>query len=137
MHIVNKPLNMNAFHKECISNESGAIATFSGVVRAFNKGKPVQKIFYDCYGPLAERQIKEIIQTVKKTYACKQVVLKHRMGYVEVGEIAVLILVSSRHRNDAFLACRQIIEDLKRQVAIWKQEYYTDGSVAWIKNCCH
>jgi len=58
--------------------------------------------------------------------------VRHRTGRLEVGEIAVAIVAASAHRDDAFAACRWVIEEVKRRVPIWKQEFYADGSVAWV-----
>jgi molybdopterin synthase catalytic subunit len=60
------------------------------------------------------------------------IALRHRVGRLEIGDVAVAVVAASPHRDDAFVACRHVIEEVKRRVPIWKREYYADGSVLWV-----
>jgi len=117
----------------------GAVSSFMGVVRNHNRGRIVTGISYDIFEPLAINLMKEICTNVFTTFGGR-IYLSHFKGYLKVGEVSVVIAVSTPHRNEAFSACRQIIEDLKHKVPIWKQEHYIDGASEWVKGhalCAH
>jgi len=85
---------------------------------------------------MANRQIKQIIEDAKQKWPIRDIRIQHRFGWLEVGETAIAIAVSSAHREEAFAACRYIIEAIKGTVPIWKQEVYTDGTMQWV-SCVH
>ena len=85
---------------------------------------------------MANQEIRRIVDEVKKEYGVGDVQVLHRVGWLEVGEVAVAILVSAVHREEAFSACRSIIDQIKKQVPIWKKEIYEDGASEWVL-CSH
>jgi molybdopterin synthase catalytic subunit len=91
----------------------------------------VQHLHYWDYGPMAEAECARIVAEAESRWQVA-VAVRHRTGRLEVGETAVAIVAASAHRDDAFTACRWVIEEVKRRVPIWKQEFYADGSVAWV-----
>ena len=113
------------------SPERGAIASFLGVVRNHHGNRAVQRLHYSAYGPMAEAECERIVAEAEARWQVA-VAMRHRTGRLEVGETAVAIVAGSAHRDEAFAACRWVIEELKRCVPIWKQEFFADGTVAWV-----
>lgn len=114
----------------------GASAFFVGRVRNHHAGRKVEKLFYDCYVPMAEKEIRRIVEAVKNETGVSEIRVLHRTAWLEIGEIAVAIEAHSAHRDEAFKACRSVIELIKRDVPIWKKEIYADGEQSWI-SCAH
>jgi len=136
MHITNKPLSMIDFLTDSPGETCGAAASFFGIVRNHNEGKCVKKLLYDCYRPMAEKEIRSIILEAQEEWGVEEIRVIHRVGELQIGETAVGILVYSAHRNEAFAACRQVIERIKHRVPIWKKEFYEDGTAEWV-GCKH
>lgn len=109
----------------------GGIASFVGFVRDHQHGREVVRLDYSAYGPMAEEEMARIGAEASRRWGA-QVSVLHRVGGLEVGDVAVAIAVSTPHRAAAFDACRYVIEELKRRVPIWKREYFSDGSVEWV-----
>lgn len=120
---------------EAINNPAhGGQAIFLGRVRNLNHGRKVIAVSYECHKAIAERELREIVSEVRAKWGEELgAVVLHGTGRLEVSEISVGIGVSSPHRNEAFEACRYIIEELKVRVPIWKQEHYVDGDSEWLK----
>jgi MoaE-MoaD fusion protein len=110
---------------------SGAIVTFSGVVRDHARGRSVTALDYEAYDEAAEKMLARIGTEISDRWPVDDVAIVHRTGHLGVGEISVAIAVSSAHRDAAFDACRYAIERIKEIVPIWKKEHYADGEV-WI-----
>jgi molybdopterin synthase catalytic subunit len=120
--------------------EFGAIASFTGVVRNNNFGREVVGISYDIFEPLANNIFKDLCQKAREQFGDLNIYICHYKGDLKISEIAVVIAVGSKHRKEAFDACRFLIEELKHQAPIWKKEYYTDGETNWVKGhtlCSH
>lgn len=111
---------------------SGAVVGFDGVVRDHHEGRAVSALRYEAYVELAEREGRAIVEEALAKFAVYGVVAEHRVGLLDVGEIAVYVAVSAAHRDAAFAACRYVIDEIKSRVAIWKHERYVDGAAAWI-----
>lgn len=109
----------------------GGIASFVGLVRDHHGGRQVVRLEYSAYEAMAEAEMARIVAEAAERWAAK-VAVRHRVGSLEVGEVAVAIAASAPHRGAAFEACRYVIEELKRRVPIWKKEHFADGSVAWV-----
>ena len=114
----------------------GAMASFFGIVRNDQHGRKVSRLFYDCYSSMADKQIGRIVDEVKRKFGVEDVRVLHRMGWLEIGEIAVGIVVCARHREEAFGACRHMIEEIKKRAPIWKKEIYADGTSEWVTIGC-
>lgn len=119
----------------------GAQACFFGAIRDHNQGKRVVSVSYEIHRPLAGKSLQDISKTVKSTWGEDlRICIIHAEANLQVGELAVGIGVSSAHRDEAFQACRFIIEEIKHKVPIWKKEYYTDGESDWVQGhalCAH
>ena len=111
----------------------GATLLFVGSVRDQARGKEVQRLEYEAYNPMAERQLERILGDVEREVGEVQLSVVHRHGVLQVGDIAVVIAASSPHRAEAFEACRAVIERIKVDVPIWKKEISSDGDewVGW------
>ncbi|MGE5927731.1 MAG: molybdenum cofactor biosynthesis protein MoaE [Gemmatimonadota bacterium] len=109
----------------------GAIVTFAGHVRDHHGGRPVERLMYSAYVPMAEAECEAIIREAEARWPVT-IGLRHRTGELGIGDVAVVVAVAADHRGEAFDACRWVIDEVKRRVPIWKQEHYRDGSVAWV-----
>jgi molybdopterin synthase catalytic subunit len=114
-----------------MSPESGGIDVFIGTVRNATKGKTVLKLEFEAYAQMAINEMKKIAQQASDKWPVQKVLIHHRTGVLQVGEVPVVIAVSAAHRDAAFDACRYIIDTLKQTVPIWKKEFFEDGEV-WV-----
>ncbi|HJL92298.1 MAG TPA: molybdenum cofactor biosynthesis protein MoaE [Woeseiaceae bacterium] len=118
-----------------LSNSSaGAYVSFEGWVRNENEGFRVLRLEYEVFKPIATKEGKRIFDKAKDKYAILDVNGIHRSGLLEIGECAVWIGVIAAHREEAFDACRYVIDRIKTRLPIWKKEYYADGNSGWV-NC--
>ena len=114
----------------------GGIAMFVGRVRDLNHGRRVTGVSYDLFDVLAVNIFKEIADNVLREFDGKlKIYVTHAKGRLGIGDIAVVVAVGSPHRDEAFRACRMIIEAVKHQAPIWKQEHYEDGNSEWSEGC--
>ncbi|MBA3344765.1 MAG: molybdenum cofactor biosynthesis protein MoaE [Gemmatimonadales bacterium] len=125
------PIDLAELVAEVTAPEHGGIATFLGTVRNHHGGRGVLRLEYSAYIPMAEAECARIAAEAAARWSVA-VALRHRIGRLEVGDAAVAIAVASAHRDEAFVGCRYAIEEVKRRVPIWKQEFYSDGTVAWV-----
>ncbi|MBM4168625.1 MAG: molybdenum cofactor biosynthesis protein MoaE [Ignavibacteria bacterium] len=110
---------------------AGAIDVFIGTTRNTHKGRGVELLEYESYESMALKVMEKIVDEARRTWNLKGVAVVHRLGKVRVGEASVVIAVSAMHRAEAFEGCRFLIDQLKKEVPIWKKEYFTDGHVEW------
>lgn len=114
----------------------GGYAAFVGRIRDLNHGRRVTGVSYDLFDALALARFREIAgAAMLDTTPSMKAWIAHSKGRLEVGGIAVVIAVGTPHRDEAFRACRAIIEAVKHTVPIWKQEHYVDGSSEWSEGC--
>mgnify|MGYP001626212298 CR=1 FL=1 len=106
------------------SEKNGAIVTFIGTVRSLNEGKNVTKIIYDAYLPMAEIELEKLLEDAKSKFEIFDACVHHRIGEYYPSDIVVFIGVSSAHREEAFKACKFIIDEIKEKIPIWKKEFY-------------
>jgi molybdopterin converting factor subunit 1 len=109
--------------------EDGAVTLFDGIVRNNTRGRRTLYLNYEAYEAMALKQMEALAQHALSNYKIRDVRLVHRLGRLEIGETSVLIVVASAHRGAAFDACRFLIDTLKKQVPIWKKEFFEDGAV--------
>lgn len=127
--IVRKPIDTQAALSGLKHPEDGAAVVFEGVVRNQTRGRRTLYLEYEAYEEMALQQMEALAYEALKNFPVRDVVITHRLGHLEIGEISVLIVVASAHRGPAFDACRWLIDTLKRKVPIWKKEYFEDGAV--------
>jgi len=109
----------------------GALVLFLGTVRDRHAGRPVEKLTYSAYRPMARERLARIVADLEATHPDLRAAIVHRLGEVPVGEPSVAIAVASPHRAAAYEASREALERLKAEVPIWKREHYADGGTAW------
>jgi molybdopterin synthase catalytic subunit len=129
--LTDEPLELEAVVAAVEHRGAGGVVSFVGNVREHSRGKTVEHLEYEAYGPMAVRVMAEIAAEIEARVENTRVAIHHRVGRLEIGEAAVVIAASAPHRAEAFTACRDAIEALKRDVPIWKKEFDTDGA-AWI-----
>lgn len=116
--------------------EFGGYNAFIGRVRRVNQGRAVTGISYDVFDALAATHFEEAIGRAIEAFGPDiRIWLAHAKGRLAVGEVAVVVAVGTVHRDAAFRACRQLIEEVKHRSPIWKQEHYVDGSSEWSEGC--
>jgi len=129
--ITNKPLQLEEITNKVIRAEAGAVTTFVGTVREFTKGKRTLYLEYDAYVPMAEKKLAQIGEEILSKWPDAKTAISHRIGRLEISDIAVIIAVSTPHRRDAYEANEYAIERIKQIVPIWKKEHWEDGEM-WI-----
>jgi len=109
----------------------GAVAVFLGTVRDQHGGRPVEKLIYSAYRPMALEGLERIVADLEAAHPDLRAAIVHRLGEVPVGEASVVIAIGSPHRAAAYEASRTALERLKAEIPIWKREHYADGEAAW------
>jgi molybdopterin synthase catalytic subunit len=113
------------------SPDTGGSVVFIGTVRNKTQAKPVMRLEFEAYEPMAISEMRKIAEQALAQFAVTKIAIHHRVGVLEIGEIAVVIAVSAPHRGAAFDACEYCIDTLKLTVPIWKKEVFEDGEV-WV-----
>ena len=127
------PLSLDEVYNLADDDANGAIVLMSGTVRKQTDGKPVLFLEYQAYQPMALEIFAQIAANIRRQYPdTNRVVIHHRVGKLQIGEISVLVAVGCPHRKEAFEACRYAIDTLKHQAPIWKKEFWHDGSSEWV-----
>jgi molybdopterin converting factor subunit 1 len=109
----------------------GGIVTFTGMVRRHSRGIVVDHLEYEAYAPMAVREMTRLCDEIEAEIAGTQLAVEHRVGRLQIGDIAVVIAAAAPHRAEAFTACRAMIDRLKDRVPIWKKEVGEDGA-EWV-----
>jgi molybdopterin synthase catalytic subunit len=113
---------------------AGGYASFEGWVRNHNEGQAVIRLEYEAFEELANKEGERIVKEAIERFGVLKAACVHRIGSLAIGDIAVWVGVSSKHRAEAFAACRYIIDEVKHRVPIWKKEHYINGDSGWV-NC--
>ena len=129
--ISGKPLDIQSGIEWVMSPQSGGIDIFIGTVRDSTKGKRVIRLEFEAYEPMALKEMEKIAAQAFEKWPVQKLLIHHRVGILEVGQVPVIIAVSCAHRDAAFEACRFVIDTLKQTVPIWKKEIFEDGEV-WV-----
>ena len=136
MYLTDAPIHLGRFFDFTLAPSSGALNFFVGIVRDEDHGKRVKKLIYECYPSMAERMIGNLIAEAKKCWPIQEIRVLHRTGDLAIGDVAVVVAVSSKHRDEAISACRFMIEGIKSKVPIWKKQFFLDGTHEWVL-CAH
>ncbi len=126
------PLSMDALLEEVRDPSCGGIVTFTGVVRDHSRGQDIDHLEYESYVPMAEQEMRVIVDQARQRWGDVRLALAHRVGRLEVGAAAVMVAAAAPHRAHAFEACRFAIDTLKRTVPIWKKEFAESGAY-WVE----
>ena len=111
---------------------NGAAVTFEGIVRNHNDGLTVSSLEYQAYPAMALKIGDKIITAAKKRFDITEVFCVHRTGHLQIGDMAVWVIATAHHRQAAFLACEFVMNEVKREVPIWKREHYLDREPVWV-----
>ncbi len=130
-YLTSSPIDTGLLFEAVAAPDRGGTACFVGAVRNHHEGRPVLKLEYSAYGTMAEAECERIVTEAEQRWPAR-VELRHRIGVLVVGDLAVAVAAAAAHREAAFAACRFVIEEVKRRVPIWKREHYADGTVAWV-----
>lgn len=129
--LTDQPLDIHQITQLAHSPDAGAVNVFVGTVRANTQAKKVMRLEYEAYEPMAVSEIQKIVDAAKLQWPVKKIAVSHRVGILTVGEIAVVVAVSTPHRKESFEACQFIIDSLKQTVPIWKKEIF-EGGEEWV-----
>ena len=129
--IVQTPIVVEHIMQAVSTPRAGGIDVFVGTVRDHSQGKRVRHLEYSAYVPMAEKIMLQIENEIREKWIVQEISLVHRIGILQVGDIAVVTAVSAPHRKEAFEACRYAIYRIKSIVPIWKREYFEEG-LAWV-----
>ena len=135
--IVDHVIDPAALTAEVAHDRNGATVLFLGTVRETNDGRSVTGIEYSAYRSMAERELAAIVAEASREFGTSDIVVEHRVGTLDIGEVSVAIAVAHPHRGAAYDASRYVIEHIKRRVPIWKREHYTDGTREWVDPTAH
>lgn len=126
-----EPLSVDELFRAVRTPSSGGIAVFVGTVRDDDHGRAVLRLEYEGH-PNAEQMIELVAAEVAGRHPVQAVAAVHRVGMLEVGELAVVAAASAAHRETAFDAARDLIDEIKARVPIWKRQFFADGTTEWV-----
>ena len=133
--IKERKISLTEAEKFISSSDYGASIYFTGTVRNQNNNKSVIGITYDSHDALVLKSFKEIYEETDKKLNIqkKAIFIEHAKGYLNLGEISIIIAVACKHRDQAYILSRYIIEEIKKRTPIWKKEHYQNNDSAWLK----
>lgn len=127
--ITNEPINIQEIVDKVVDRNAGAINTFIGTVREMTKEKKTLYLIYEAYESMAVKKLEQIGREIEERWPKTKIAITHRVGKLEITDIAVVIAVSTPHRADSYEASRYAIERIKEIVPIWKKEHWEDGTL--------
>ena len=128
------PIDVESLRAELADPACGGYTSFEGLVRNHNEGMSVRHLEYEAFEPLAIKEGERIVAEAIERFGIEHAACVHRIGDLAIGEMAVWVGAAARHRDEAFRACRYIIDEVKHRVPIWKKEHYQNGDSGWV-NC--
>ncbi len=139
IEVTREPIDPAALQQSLGNPAAGGYCAFEGWVRNENEGRDVERLEYEAYEPLVITEGEAVLREAKEQFPYLEARCVHRVGMLEIGECAVWIGVASKHRDEAFKACRYIIDEIKVRLPIWKKEHYVDGNSGWVacERCAH
>ena len=126
-----EPLSVDELRAAVSDPGAGGIALFAGTVRDSDHGHEVTRLSYSAH-PSAAAELRRVAEKVAAEFGVLALAAVHRVGDLDIGDLAVVVAVSCPHRGEAFEACRQLIDTLKHEVPIWKHQRFADGSSEWV-----
>ena len=130
--ITHDDISLDRVRKAVEHPAAGGIAIFHGVVRNHADGKSVSRLEYEAHESLAEKEMRRVLEGVLSEHPGATIAAVHRVGSLDVGDVAVCVAASAAHRDEAFAACRKAIDRVKETVPIWKKEWGADGEANWV-----
>src|ERR1700675_2591571 len=132
IRLTRNPIDFQALTEQVRRAGCGAVVAFLGTVRDLTGDKVTVALDYEAHDAMAEKKMADIEADTRRRWPVGDIVLEHRLGRLEVGEVSVAVAVRCPHRAQAFEACRHAIDRLKELVPIWKKEHWSDGSTEWV-----
>ncbi|MFN2464010.1 MAG: molybdenum cofactor biosynthesis protein MoaE [Candidatus Dormibacteria bacterium] len=131
--LVREPVYVPGLVAGLPGDADGAVATFVGVVRDNQDGRPVSHLQYEAHEPMAHPRLEVLGREAAARWGLSTVTLEHRLGRLEIGDVSVFVGVAAPHRAEALEACRWLIDTLKAEVPIFKKEFFVDGGSDWVE----
>ena len=132
IEVSDKSIDTDALRRSLFNPGAGGFCVFEGWVRNENEGHEVERLEYEAYDPLVLVEGQKVIDEARERFGFLDARCVHRVGLLEIGDCAVWIGVASAHRDEAFRACRYIIDQIKVRLPIWKKEHYVNGDSGWV-----
>jgi molybdopterin synthase catalytic subunit len=132
IEITETPIDYGAITERVRSNRAGAVCLFLGTVRELTGDRRTLALEYEAYPAMALKKMEELEAEARQRWPILEAALVHRVGHLDLGEVSVAVAVSCPHRDQAFDACRWLIDTLKEIVPIWKKEHWADGTEDWV-----
>jgi molybdopterin synthase catalytic subunit len=133
-HLTREPIDPGPLLETVRRPSDGGLTLFVGAVRDHHEGRRVHHLVYEAYDSMAERELERIRGGLETEFPGVRVAIRHRIGRLEIGDVAVAVVAAAAHREEAFAACRAGIERIKATVPIWKKEYGPEGEF-WVDGC--
>ncbi|GEL22590.1 hypothetical protein PSU4_15440 [Pseudonocardia sulfidoxydans NBRC 16205] len=129
-----EPLDVDEHARLVDRAEAGAVVTFAGVVRDHDGGRSVRGLEYSAH-PTAGRIVAEVAAEVAgRTAGVRAIAVSHRVGLLEIGDVALACAVAADHRQEAFAVCAELVDEVKRLLPVWKHQVFTDGTDEWVNS---
>lgn len=132
IQITPDPIDHAALTEQVRSTSTGAVVTFLGTVRELTDGRRTVELEYEAYSEMANRKMTELAHEARRRWPIDRLAIVHRVGRLDLGDVSVAVALSCPHRDQAFEACRFLIDQVKQVVPIWKKEIWADGSTEWV-----
>jgi molybdopterin synthase catalytic subunit len=136
VRLTEAPLDLDGLIAGSADARSGALVVFGGTVRNHHEGRAVTHLNYSAYAPLVETVIRAVEQETVARFKVHHCRVVHRTGELAVGKVAIYAIVRAAHRREAFAAAQYAVDRVKHEAPIWKEEFYADGSSAFVEGCC-
>ncbi len=131
--VTNLPLDADKLRSLVADHSTGAVVVFAGDVRNHDHGREVVSLTYESH-PSAAEVMESVVNSLAEQLDVTHIAAAHRVGAIPIGESALVVAVGSSHRGDAFTACREIVDQIKLQLPVWKHQHFADGTDEWV-NC--
>jgi molybdopterin synthase catalytic subunit len=128
------PIDGPALARNLADRTCGGFVSFEGWVRDHNEGLAVTRLEYEAFEALGVKEGERILAEARERFGLTNIACVHRLGLLEIGDVAVWVGASAPHRDEAFRACRFVIDEVKHRVPVWKKEHYVNGDSGWV-NC--
>ena len=128
--IVETPIDRDALERAVLAERDGAVVVFQGVIRDHDRGQAVTALDYQAH-PDAERFLADVVAEVAAETGVRMAAA-HRIGRLEIGEVALVAVAAAPHRAEAFPACARLVDEIKARVPIWKRQHLESGTTEWV-----
>ncbi|WP_129665134.1 molybdopterin synthase catalytic subunit [Phytoactinopolyspora endophytica] len=126
-----EPLSVDEVLAAVTDDGAGGTCVFIGTVRDVDQARAVNVLEYEAH-PTVDEKLRQVAEGVAAAFPLRALAAVHRVGELRIGDMAVVVAAAAEHREEAFAACRKLIDDLKREVPIWKHQMFADGATEWV-----